>query len=740
MSVIINKEEYEIIKELPRGGFGRVYKLKKNGKFYAYKKILIIDSTQEQINQYTEEAKILSGFNSEYIVKYYFSFLEKDYFNILMEYGGDYNLKQLIQNYKKKNQLIQEKIIKDFIIQICSGLRDIHRSNLIHRDLTPENIFIDQNNRIKIGDFGVSKQLSTNTKYAKTDTGKLYYKAPEVIKGEKYDNRADIYSLGCIIYELFTLNEYFVDVYYDDKEGKINTDLYDPKWQKLIESLLKKKYKERPFIEKVFNRLKCTENKIILIIRVENDDIHDEIFFLDGDESHNTFKEINESNTKIYINNVQYKFCRSFIPKVEGLFTIEMEFNFSLKNCQNMFYYCKKIESIDISSFDTQNVSNMSYMFYYCCNLKNIDLSSFDTQNVKDMSYMFSNCYSLRFLDLSSFNTKNVINMEYMFKESYYLENINLSSFDTKNVKYIKGMFYYCPNLKSIDLSSFDTKNVEDMTLMFYNCESLKSINLSSLDTTNVKIMKGMFKNCKNLKSLDLSTLNTENVIDMSYLFYNCNKIENINFSSFVTKNVKDMSHMFYGCYELENIDLSSFDTKNVIDMSYLFYDCCNLKSIDLNAFNSKKVKDMSYMFSNCRKLKTIDLFSFDTTNVQSFHGMFSWCKNLEIINLFSFNIENISNMSYMFIYCENLRNIDLSSFNKVFENMPDMGYMFSNCHNLESLDLSSIDIKYEGFLYQFRNIFQECNALSELKIKKKVYNAIPEKKELDIKNLILID
>ena len=146
----------------------------------------------------------------------------------------------------------------------------------------------------------------------------------------------------------------------------------------------------------------------------------------------------------------------------------------------------------------------------------------------------------------------------------------------------------------------------------------------------------------------------------------------------------------------------------------------------------------MSYMFSNCRKLKVIDLFSFDTTNVQSFHGMFSWCKNLEIINLFSFNIENISNMSYMFIYCENLRNIDLSSFNKVFENMPDMGYMFSNCHNLESLDLSSIDIKYEGFLYQFRNIFQECNALSELKIKKKVYNAIPE--ELDIKNLILID
>ena len=119
---------------------------------------------------------------------------------------------------------------------------------------------------------------------------------------------------------------------------------------------------------------------------------------------------------------------------------------------------------------------------------------------------------------------------------------------------------------------------------------------------------------------------------------------------------------------------------------------------------------------------------------------MFSWDKNLEIINLFSFNIENICDMSYMFIYCENIKNIDLSSFNKVFENIPDMGYMFSNCHNLETLDLSSIDTKYENFFYFFRDIFHECNALSELKIKKNVYNAISQEKKLDIKNLYLID
>ena len=255
MSVIINNEEYKIIKELGLGGFGKVYKLQKDNSFYAYKKILIDNSLEENLDDYNNEAKILSNFNNEYIVKYFYSFQEKEYFNILMEYAGDFNLKQFILNHKKKNQLIEENIIKNIIIQICLGLKEIHKLNLIHRDLTPENIFINENNKIKIGDFGVSKQLNTNNKYAKTDTGKEHYKAPEIIKGEKYDNRVDIYSLGCIIYELFTLNEYYIDKYFYEKDGKINIEIYNPKWQNLIDTLLKKNYYERPFIEEVYNKL-----------------------------------------------------------------------------------------------------------------------------------------------------------------------------------------------------------------------------------------------------------------------------------------------------------------------------------------------------------------------------------------------------------------------------------------------------------------------------------------------------
>ena len=88
MSVIINNEEYKIIKELGQGGFGKVYNLHKDNKFYAYKRVLIAYTSEDEINDYNNEAKILSSFNNEYFVKYHYSFLENEYFNILMEYGG----------------------------------------------------------------------------------------------------------------------------------------------------------------------------------------------------------------------------------------------------------------------------------------------------------------------------------------------------------------------------------------------------------------------------------------------------------------------------------------------------------------------------------------------------------------------------------------------------------------------------------------------------------------------------
>ena len=248
---------YKEIKQLGKGAFSKVVLIQKNKKIYALKKIFIKQLGKEEINNFKNEVKILSGFNSAYIVKYYDSFITKDYLNIKMEYCGD-NLKSFIKGYKDKGELIEENIIKNIISQICFRLKIIHEAKIIHRDLKPENIFISKNYTIKIGDFGVSKILDSYHQYAQSMAGTFHYNAPEIEKGEKYDFRADIYSFGCIIYELFTLNEYYIDKL-DDKNCKINFLYYEKEWQNLIDSFLQKDYHKRPFIEEAAKNIQKIE-------------------------------------------------------------------------------------------------------------------------------------------------------------------------------------------------------------------------------------------------------------------------------------------------------------------------------------------------------------------------------------------------------------------------------------------------------------------------------------------------
>ena len=255
-----------MIKKLGEGGFGVVYLVEKDNKQYALKQCKM-KLENEEIDEYKKIINIISKINNEYLIKYYDNFIENDTFNILMEYGGDNDLKKYINNYKDKNELIKENIIKDIISQICKGLKDIHNNKIIHRDLTPDNIFIDKNNKIKIGDFGVSKILTTLNKYTKSQIGKTYYLAPEILKGLIYNNKVDIYSLGCIIYELFSLNEYYIDKL-DEKDCKIDTKVYNTKYQDLIDLLLKKDYHARPNIEEVIDLIE-NNNYIISQINIE---------------------------------------------------------------------------------------------------------------------------------------------------------------------------------------------------------------------------------------------------------------------------------------------------------------------------------------------------------------------------------------------------------------------------------------------------------------------------------------
>ena len=227
------------------------------------------------------------------------------------------------------------------------------------------------------------------------------------------------------------------------------------------------------------------------------------------------------------------------------------------ENMVGYFYGFRKVTSIDLSVFDTSEVTDMSRMFERCGSLTSLDVSKFDTSNVTDMSAMFSGC-NLTSLDLSSFDTSKVTDMSGMLEYCNSLTSLVLRNFDTSKVTNMSDMFYYCESLISLDVSEFDTSKVTNMSNMFRNCTSLTSLNLRNFDTSKVINMSDMFFYCTSLTSLDVSKFDTLKVTNMSGMFADCSSLTSLDLRSFDTSQVTDMSNMFDVCRKLTQITVSN--------------------------------------------------------------------------------------------------------------------------------------------------------------------------------------
>ena len=460
MLININNVEYKIIKELGKGAFGRVVQVlnKKENKYYAIKIISIKEQKKEKIQSFEKEAEILSKFNCDNIVKYYDSSKDDNNIYILMEFCIGNNLRNFINKNIKEQTLIKENILHQIIKQICIGIKEIHNKKIIHRDLKPENIFINENMNIKIGDFGISKQFDIyKTQFTKNKEGTYEYIAPEILCKGIFNNKSDMWSLGCIIYELCILNAYHKDKIYNEIK-KINSKVYNNKWQKLIDSLLQLDYEKRFDINQVNKFLETElninhENNIIIgKIYIEKKNVGKDILIInsfenakrelnrkdsDVDWKYENEKEILE-NIEIKIDGKKIEFTYYYKFNKEGKHTIEYSFKNKLTKTCGMFYNCHLLTILDLSNFNTQNVINMSCMFFNCNSLTYLNLSNFNAQRVTDMSGMFYNCHLLTNLDLSNFNTQNVINMKSIFYGCNSLKKNNIITKDNKILSFFK--------------------------------------------------------------------------------------------------------------------------------------------------------------------------------------------------------------------------------------------------------------------------------------------------------------
>lgn len=186
---------YERQKLLGEGAFGKVYKAIKDNKYYALKSTSFDNQTGIHFTT-IRELRILQMLKHKNIAKYIETFLEDENIFIVQIYYP-FDLSSLM----KLNFKFTSNKIYHILFEIISGLKFIHSKNIIHRDLKPANIFLNAHGIVKIGDFGISREVG---KLMTNGCTTLVYRSPELLLGcEDYSMKVDQWGLGCIIYEFF---------------------------------------------------------------------------------------------------------------------------------------------------------------------------------------------------------------------------------------------------------------------------------------------------------------------------------------------------------------------------------------------------------------------------------------------------------------------------------------------------------------------------------------------------------
>ena len=257
------KSDFEKIKELGKGSFGSVYlvRRKEDHKIYALKSVYIEKLNKKEQQNSVNEVRILASVNHPNVIGYKEAFWdEKDNtLNIVMEYADDGDLQTKINKMKKERLRFEENMIWSYSIQMIEGLKALHDKKIMHRDLKSANIFlVKDKNQCKIGDMNVSKVIKE--KELLTQTGTPYYASPEVWRDEPYSYKSDLWSIGCVIYELCNLRPPFKGKDLDElfmnvckgKPERIYSTYSDDLW-KMILMLLQVDVKNRCDCNKFLN-------------------------------------------------------------------------------------------------------------------------------------------------------------------------------------------------------------------------------------------------------------------------------------------------------------------------------------------------------------------------------------------------------------------------------------------------------------------------------------------------------
>ena len=461
--------DFKIERQLGKGSFSSVYLVTRiaDQKIYALKSVTMDKLTKKEQQNSVNEVRILASVSHPNVIGYREAFWDDNNqtLNIVMEYADDGDLQTKIHQMKKNNGMFEEDIIWSYAIQMIEGLKALHDKKIMHRDLKSANIFLSKNNNkkiCKIGDMNVSKVVKE--KVLMTQTGTPYYASPEVWNDKPYSYKSDLWSIGCVIYELCALRPPFKgkdldELYINVCKGKVERikKVYSDKLWKMILMLLQ---------VDVNKRVNCDQflNHPMIIQKIKEMKMKDSEYY-SLEENKNTkegyllntinFKDLKEikaqlPKTKNYGNNFENKKGNNY--DYNYYFNKENYFNsFGNNNLlqENNKEYNKEYNNVINNNNHNYNINNNSNEIF-----RKINPSNMNNNSNKEINYNNNNYYNYINERINKLYHNNINNNNK--KYNYNINNSNKNIINNNNYNYSNS------HINIINDKSYLSKNYND--------------------------------------------------------------------------------------------------------------------------------------------------------------------------------------------------------------------------------------------------------------------------------------